>query len=325
MNRTKSTIAATFAPVVLTLAVSATAPAAYAGPIDTVVSRVAQVKGDTAYLKTRALQIQAKTTELVQRAEETQSTLNAMIHEADVLKGALAPMKDAFENVRGIRDRFRELDFNPADMLQSPELQDAVEMLRERREAMQERLHDPYIEEFRGELLGTLGEIRNLVAGNTGISDREQTALERLVERAPNTLLALIKAAAEEGMSDIRNDTRVLSNDLTRLRTMNLMQDFDSAAQMRIAYSRVEGDEIALIIHRIKSRLAGLITGFKIIQANIPDTPIKFGIHGYAELIQIDAGNAAKKKIELTLLALERLDTRVSLIGETMKLLSVNR
>ncbi len=171
MKRTKSQLTTTLAPALLTLAVSVAAPAAYAGPIDTVISRVAQVKKDTAYLKTRALQVHVKSNELVQRAQETQSTLNTMIHEADLLKGALAPMKDAFENVRGIRERFQELDFNPVDLLHSPEFQDAIEMVRERREAMQERLHDPYIEDFRGEFLETLGQIRSLIEADAPVSE----------------------------------------------------------------------------------------------------------------------------------------------------------
>lgn len=321
MKRTKSNLTTTLAPALLTLAVSVAAPAAYAGPIDTVISRVAQVKKDTAYLKTRALQVHVKSNELVQRAQETQSTLNTMIHEADLLKGALAPMKDAFENVRGIRERFQELDFNPADLLHSPEFQDAIEMVRERREAMQERLNDPYIEDFRGEFLETLGQIRSLIAEDTGVATQQQTALETLVSRAPATVLSLIKAAAEGSTNEIRENTATISNDLRELRDLNLMRNFQSATGMKSAYARVDGDEIAFIINRVKSRLVRVTTKLKIIQASIPDTPVKFGVHGYAELIEIDAGKNAKKKVELMLLALERIDARVSLIGETMSLL----
>jgi hypothetical protein len=321
MNRNKF-LATTIAPALLASTILFSAPAAYAGPLNTVLTRVTQVKADTSRLQTRASQILSRTNQLSVQATETRSMLRDMVRETVATRGALEPVRDAFDNVRGMRDRFQALDFNPVELLDSPELQDAIEMIRERRETMQERLNDPYIEDFRTEFSDLLFEVRGLVAEDMGMPANMPTPLETLVERAPTTVLSLIKAATEQNIGNMRENTRVLSADMAQLKEMNLLRDFSSSAQMKAAYSRVRGDEVAFIIHRIKSRIASLTTGFKIVKEKIPNTPMRFGIHGYAQLIQIDAGNNAKKKIELTLLALERIDTRVGLVGETMKLLA---
>lgn len=290
---------------------------AHAGWLSDTVSKAAPSKPAPVVSKV-ASPIRDKADELIQRAQETQATVNAVIAETDVIKSRLAPVSEALETVKELKTRFAEMAFNPADILDSPEFRDAVEMLKEKRRIAQERLSDPNVETFREDFLDTLGELRSLM----GETQRTRTsALERLVANAPRTVMVLIKAAAEETFPSLQTNTRQLAGDLDELRQLRLMGDFSSESVMCSAYG-IGADVIYFKALRAKKRLVKVVTALKLIATEVPFTPMKFGIHGYVEAVQIDPGRTTKDKIELAVIALEGIGERLDLVRETAQFYS---
>lgn len=304
------------AAVALAGALALAATTAHAGPFDAVRGKASAPRSAPAPAKAARQTVEDKFDELVQRAAETQATVNAVIAETDAIKARLAPMGEAFETVRQMKQRFQALDFDPAELLDGPELEDAMAMLKEQRRAVQARLNDPHVETFRGEFLETLGELRGLVAADLGLGGIDRTPLETLVENAPHTVMALIKSAADTGFGTLRSDVRLLSRDVDGLRSSNALRDFDSEAAFCAAYD-AGAEEIYLAALRAKKRLVSVITAFKLIAVRIPSTPMRFGIHGYAELVQVDVGESSKEKIEQLVIALDGLGSRLDLVRET--------
>lgn len=290
---------------------------AQAGLWDTVKSTASSVRQSAPTPVENPVQpIRNKAEELLQRAAETQSTVNAMIAETDVIKRRLEPVSEAFETVRGMKERFDALQFNPAEMLDSPELQDALEMLKERRRIARERLNDPHLESFRGEFLDTLAGLRGLVADEIGLAPRERSPLETLVENAPRTVMVLIKAAAKTGFGKLQTGTRQLTGDIEELRRLNVLGDLNAESDLCRAH-KLASESVYFKALRAKKKLVAVSTALKLIANRIPAKPIRFGVHGYADLIEIDPGKNAKDRIGTILIALEGLGARLDLVRET--------
>ena len=148
MNRLFKTVAISTAIVTSTLAVPAQAVV-----IDQIKTKVEAIKNDTATIKSR-------TNDLQERAEEIAATASAQIIETADIKGALEPLF-------GLKERFSEMEFDPAELLEAFDIQDLKDVLAElkqQREEVELAMSDPGLEAFRTELLDMLEGINSLFA-----------------------------------------------------------------------------------------------------------------------------------------------------------------
>ena len=299
------------------LLISAFSQPVQAGTIDKVKTRVDAIKDDTGVLKSRTSAISTKTDELISRAEETASTANAIIAETDLIKQALAPLggiDDVFDNVRGVKNRFDELQFSPADLIANDELQGVIEKFQKQRAETEARLNDPGLEVFRSEFLEVLQGLRAVIAENVSQLP-ERTPFQTLIEAAPAALLAPLKFASEHVFADLKIDVLGLAQDMMELRNEGAFDDYDD--EMCLA-NRVQKQARYKLLVRATKKTIKVIRHLKSLEEDVPVKEWELGIHGYTS-VKIRTGDKVKKQAGSLIPEMEavkdRLDLQRELVG----------
>ena len=222
MNRLFKTVAISTAIVTSTLAVPA-----QAAVIDQIKTKVEAIKNDTATIKSR-------TNDLQERAEEIAATASAQIIETADIKGALEPLF-------GLKERFSEMEFDPAELLEAFDIQDLKDVLAElkqQREEVELAMFDPGLEAFRTELLDMLEGINSLFAEDGLV---QGTPLQKLVENAPLKVVAVLKMVFEDTFTDLVDTVsqQVASMNNARQQGMLPANLFSGSAQHEISPGNV--------------------------------------------------------------------------------------
>ena len=283
---------------------AATVPA-QAAVIDQVKSRVDAIKNDTNVLKSRANQT-------IQRLDETASTVNSVIAETDIIKGALAPLA----NVKNIKDRFTEFNFDPADLLDNPAVADAIAKVQEHKAKVDELINDPDVATFRTELLVLLAQVKDLAYDGPefGGDSSAPEPMVTLVENAPPLVIAVLKAGLGDALQPI---TTLVSELSTAKATLSdLMQDHalgtnycaPYTAQAEVIWvNSMRGQKKATLVNKLLSKAAD----------KLPELPPQeIGIHGYVSF-EVDISEETGEKIQKVADVFENLSDKFELVRET--------
>jgi hypothetical protein len=173
----------------------------------TILNKVKAVKVDTGAIKSTVSGIKT-------RVEEVSSSVNANVAESIDIRSLVEPL----DLVHKMKAKFGGGGFDPAELLETLDMEELQRLLGEMRAKKQEakdRLNDPNLETFRGEFLEALRGINEIV---TDGSDIEVTPFQTMIEKAPLPIVALLKATTQKIFPKLSTTIVTAAEGMTYLR-----------------------------------------------------------------------------------------------------------
>ena len=317
MNKTFSTIA--ISSVIGLASITPT----HAAVIDQVKSKVDAIKVDTNTLKSRTSSLISKADGTIQRLDEVGATVNTVIAETDFIKAAVAPVDEinrVFDTVRGMKDRFGELQFDPAELLQNDQLQEAIAKFKAKKAAAEERLNDPDLETFRSDFKSMLGQVSEMlmVEGD----EEEQSPLQTLVELAPAPVIAALKFAVGPVFPKLSETVNALHTSTEQMRALGLLgiemyQDYQCAQNEQAHQEKLE------MVYKASQELIDVIRDLRLAHLKIEVREWELGVHGYTGT-KVKTGDDVKLHIESMIVKFEAKKADFDLKREKLNFTSIN-
>ncbi len=197
---------------------AAAVPLAHAGLAEDIKAKVNNINTLTGRINKRTADLVGKADEQVQRLDEVGATVNSVIAETDLIKSALAPVggiDQVMQTVRDLKARFAGAGFDPAELLNSPEVEQAIGMLQQQIEDAQNAANDPDVEDFRSGLISLIQQLKQLSGVDVAI-DPFQT----FIEQAPTGVMAGLKIAVGDALAPVTDNVSDLMDSITAMNTV---------------------------------------------------------------------------------------------------------
>jgi hypothetical protein len=173
--------------ITVAAAFTLSAVGAHAAVIDQVKNKVTDIQNKTVTIKN-------KTSDIQNRVVEISSTVNAQVAETIDIRTALDPL---------FAMRARMQDFDPTkvlDVIDTEQLEAMLANAQERKQEVEDALNDPGLEDFRIDMMNMFDGLENLVLEGV---PQAPSPLKTLIERAPPKILASIKLATGDSLTEI--------------------------------------------------------------------------------------------------------------------------
>jgi hypothetical protein len=283
------------------LSATALSNSAQAGIQEQIKNKVDNIKDDTNLLKTRTSNLIAKANEQTQRLNEIGSTVNVVIAETDIIKAAVGDVDEVFSTVRLMKERFGEIGFDPAELLQNEELNNAIQSYREKKAAAEERLNDPDLETFRGEFSTMLQQTREILT--TAEEESEPLPMQDLVALAPAPVIAVLKFAVGPLFPKMRNTVSELHAETEEMRTLRIWGT-EMYSDYQCAQSAAEHERKLELTYNASRKVIKWIRDLKLSHTKIEVRQFELGVHGYTST-KITTGDDTKQQLQEIIIKLE--------------------
>ncbi len=294
------------------------APVASAGLAEDIKSKVNNINTLTGRVNTRTSSLVTKADEQTQRLDELASTLNTVIAETDIIKASMAPiagLDDTFENFRGLKDRFSDIQFDPAEVLEGDQISSVVDRFKAQKQAAEERLNDPDLEVFRGELVSTLRQIRQLVNDGSPLADLP-SPLENLVEVAPPPVLAVLKFATGPVLPELSASIQELWENTQRWRDLG-MKGKEFYDYVQCLDDKATNEAKLVVAYKSSQNLIDTIARLKLMYQKIEVQEWELGIHGYTS-VKVTTGDDARDHTMSMIVRFEAMKAEIDLKREKL-------
>lgn len=302
------------------LSASVLSATAHAGIQEQIKSKVDAIKTDTGTLKTRTSNLIDKANEQTQRLEEVASTANAVIAETDIIKNSLQQVDGVFDTVRVMKDRFTELQFDPAELIQNDQLQNAIAKFKEKKAAAEERLNDPDLETFRHDFLNMLGKVNSMLRDEE--AETEVLPLQSLVEMAPAPVIGVLKFAVGPVFPKLHHAVNSLYANTEEMRALGLW-GYDMYQQSQCAQSQIEHNQKLELLYKSSQELIDVIRDLKIMELKIEVQEWDLGVHGYTGT-KVTTGDDAKQQVQSLIIKFKARQDEFDLKREKLNAKNIN-
>lgn len=256
--------------------------------------------------------------------DQVKNKVDAIKNDTSLLKSKVNSVASNLDPLTGIHSKFAEAGIFPAELLElipTEQIQDAVQVLRDKKIEVDTYLNDPDLETFRWELIDVITGI-NSVSRHSSHNNGPLPIIS-LLEQAPRPVLGGIRTALETRFE--RMKTRVLN-------TVDVMQKLRDAGLLEFtpgerndALCSVAGQLYGyrLTLWSAKANYKQLALDLDLLTEGLEDKNVllKVGIHGYfgqtMKLGNMAVGELKKMK--------NRMEKQVASIEDTLELLDIAR